>query len=116
MIYNLQSQRPEIKFSEVTLKKILTASEINFKFAVLNNQQVPYTSKIECVNLQLTIQVFNDEEKLTLQGEKAAVVKVVSLIRDYYGSLSDFKLSSENDTKSVIIAGNTSEKEIHEAI
>ena len=116
MTYTLQSQRPEIKFSEVTLKKILTDAEINFKFSVLNNQKVPYTSEVECVNLQLSIQVFNNEELLTFKGEKSAMVKIVSLLRDYYGSLSDFELSNQNNDKSIKIAGNTSEKEIQEAM
>ncbi|WP_432411043.1 hypothetical protein [Rasiella sp. SM2506] len=112
MIYYLQSKRPEIKLSEVTLKKILTDADINFKFLVLKDPKVAHTSEIACVNLQLNVCMYTNEEKLTFKGEKSAMVKIVSLVRDYYGSLSDFTLSTENDEKSLKIAGNTSDEKI----
>lgn len=115
MIYHLRSQRPEIKLSEVTLKKILTDADINFKFLILKNKDTKHVSEIECINLQSNIYIYLNEDMLTFKGEKAAMVKIVSLVKDYYGSLSDFKLSGENDKKNIEIAGNTSAKEINEA-
>ncbi|MAZ73840.1 MAG: hypothetical protein CMC70_11920 [Flavobacteriaceae bacterium] len=112
MTYKLESQRSEIKFSEVTLKKILTDAEINFKFAVLNDSALEYTSVIECIDLQLDLQIFNNQQKLICQGEKSAMATIVFLIKEYYGSLSNFILSSQQKDKSLHIAGNTSEKDI----
>jgi hypothetical protein len=114
MEYHLKSNRPEIKLSEVTIKKILTEADIFFKFVVLQGKEVAYTSEIECINLQVNVQMYQNEDKLTFEGEKADVIKIVSLVKDYYGSLSDFILTDKNDKNSLPIAGHTSEKEMKE--
>ncbi len=114
MTYHLRSKRPEIKLSEVILKKILTEADINFKFLVLKDIKATHTSEIECVNLQLNICIYNDAAMLTLKGEKPAMVKIILLVRDYYGSLSDFTLSNENDDNNMEISENTSEEKINE--
>ncbi len=112
MTYHLLSERPEIKLSEVTLKKILTDSEIHFKFLVLKNQDVEHTSEIECINKQLHIYCYTNEEKLTLHGDTAAMAQIVSLIKNYYGSLSNFKLKQEETGTTMDVLGNTSEEQI----
>lgn len=112
MTYHLNSQRPAIKLSEVTLKKILTAADVNFKFVVLEGEETEYISEIECINLPLNIQLYEQEGRLTFKGEKLAMAKLVSLIKEYYGSLSDFIITDAHDKNSLQIAAHTSEEEI----
>ena len=112
MTFQLNSNREELKLSEVNLKKILTEADVNFKFVVLKKKELQHTSEIECIDIPLTIQTYKQEAKLTMDGDERSMAKIVYLIQQHYGSLSDFVLTSDDSSHKLTVDGSISKEDI----